>query len=246
MAEDFLPIEEYISDVQDQLGLTQEAMRIEILKWTYQAVKSIGVARVLLKKAKIPINDFHIDKPDDLIIPAHIILLNASGQCFEPNYDASVECCRTDLTYPNKSAITVSESSNGNGYDFSTAITDEGIDRVLLQYYAIPLDEGLPRIPWYCEQACMAYCQYRFLQRKRNRHRTVGGRSNPVPVVEINDARQEWKTQRLTANTKMKYPLNHRETEEIAEHIMLNVINVFPHKRLAQRTQDFYGLVWWS
>lgn len=242
MSSEYIPISEVKAYIQAQIGQTVPADDHLIVQWIYKAVSDIGVDRLFERKCIIRIDDDCIaTKPDDYVGIIEIQLLNEQDDCIGyPVYGDTCLCVRNCTSNVNSEYRV--EKNEDDDFQFGTNIIDVGITKIRLKYYAIPVKDGMPAVPSYTEEAVLAYCNWRHLQRTRNKYRT--STRNVVSISEVSEAEKTWLIRRRAARVKVRNRLNGDKVRQIGERFIYDWTNIFP-PTADERIKNVYARYLW-
>lgn len=217
--EQYLDISEYITELQDDLGMQPGKNSVRIARWIFDALREIQMHyhHHLERTSRVLLEGSNVAKPRDLLIVRHVYLVNDAGKCEEPLMDESIECCRRSVsTVPKMNNITVNDQAGR--YVFSSNVTETDFTHALIVYLSAPLDEqGMPMVWAFAKEGVSAYVQLRHLKRKRSFFQAANTKKNPIPLSEIETVRRDWENKRSEARVSMIGPSSPRELLEVGD-----------------------------
>jgi hypothetical protein len=234
----FISADEVVSSAMLATGQSDDTYRSLYLEWCYDAVRSIGLNYINVKTVTLPIEDFIIDKPCDLLIPKDIILLGSNNNlnCLIPFHDTDTfsDLCPSPQA---QNYVTIEEMKDF----FQLSTNSSSYTKAKLKYVAAPVDEnGDIQIPEYYKRACIAFITYMDVSRKRQRSYNKKGH-NDVPISDVQYYDNKWMELKAEAAGKRKMP-NKMKMDEA----MRNWMTLLPnHRRLNRnrRRRFFLGAV---
>jgi hypothetical protein len=194
-------IDEIVSSAAIALGMENDRYRVLFYEWAFQGSRDIGLTTLNLTNTTgsisggvytIPINCVYIDSV--------AIRRGANGHVtypfFDSNYWSNVP--DNDQTQYDRDYVV---SRQGNNLVFSTTVTSNGYDTVILRFYSMPVDaNNVPLVPEYYLRAIVAYIEYMFVKRERYKKR------NEIPMSEVQMLYQQWVTLKADAMSKRNQP----------------------------------------
>jgi len=224
-----ITVDELIAEAYSRTDSEDSRDEIIFRNWIYRSLKWIGPASSDIKTATIPVEDLSIRKPCDYWFPVEMQLLSNQGGVFYFQYSnnsfiPSESLSRNNIDCQRKIVI-------GEDNDFFH-INSNGasIAKCELNYYALPIDDnGDPLISEESIEAVLAYINWNWLKRQRNRYR---GRSM-FPMSEIESAKMEWIAFKgmVQGNRKMPSPLQ-------AETVMRKWVSALPNFQNKRRHKN--------
>lgn len=194
-------IDEIVSSAAIALGMENDRYRVLFYEWAFQGTRDIGLTTLSLTNATGTISSgVYIIPTDCVYIDSIAIQKGASGHVNYPFFDSNywANAPNDDQTYYDKDYVV---SRQGSNLIFSSTVTSNGYDRVILRYYAMPVDaNNTPLIPEYYLRAIVAYIEYMFVKRERYKKR------NEIPMSEIQMLYQQWVTLKADAMSKRNQP----------------------------------------
>lgn len=194
-------IDEIVSSAAIALGMENDRYRVLFYEWAFQGTRDIGLTTLSLTSATGTISSgVYIIPTDCVYIDSIAIQKGASGHVNYPFFDSNywANAPNDDQTYYDKDYVV---SRQGSNLIFSSTVTSNGYDRVILRYYAMPVDgNNVPLIPEYYLRAIVAYIEYMFVKRERYKKR------NEIPMSEIQMLYQQWVTLKADAMSKRNQP----------------------------------------
>ena len=194
-------IDEIVSSAAIALGMENDRYRVLFYEWAFQGTRDIGLTTLNLTNATGAISSGAYAIPTGCVyIDSIAIQKGASGHVNYPFFDSNywANAPNDDQTYYDKDYVV---SRQGSNLIFSSTVTSNGYDRVILRYYAMPVDaNNTPLVPEYYLRAIVAYIEYMFVKRERYKKR------NEIPMSEIQMLYQQWVTLKADAMSKRNQP----------------------------------------
>lgn len=235
MSQKYIGFEELISTIQDDLGFSIDKEYSRILRWCYEALWEVNGARVELVQKELTITNNKIKIPEDYVIVSNIYLVK-NERCTEPTYVNLINCCHH---YPTECVTRYEVSEQQDYFCFSSNVSNE-FETALLIYFRIMLGEdNLPVIPQEMREFILAYVEYKWLKRGRNKHRYGPSRMNPVNLGDIDLAEQRYYGERRRARALLNSPSNWQETKQIMSDVLYDIPNTFPEGAY-RRFRDYF------
>lgn len=207
----YISLSQVAANAAIALGLEQMEYSGIFYEWAYQATRSIGVTEANLLTSTITITDGMADAPSGMVKPNNIaIKKNASGEVAYPFFDSNYwkDVPNVDQVNNNQYVVNFQDDK----FVFSSDVANDGFDRLVLEYWSVPVDDnGAPLIPEYYDRAVIAYIEYMYVKRLRNRNR------NEVPMSEIQILDAKWKELKLDAVVTRNTPSKPEIEGAIAE-----------------------------
>ena len=194
-------IDEIVSSAAIALGMENDRYQVLFYEWAFQGSRDIGLTALNLTNATGTIASGAYSIPNDCVyIDSIAIQVGASGHVtypfFDSNYWANVP--DDDQTQYDKDYIV---SRQGFNLIFSSTVTSNGYNKVILRYYAMPVDgNNTPLVPEYYLRAIVAYIEYMFVKRERYKKRSE------IPMSEVQMLYQQWVTLKADAMSKRNQP----------------------------------------
>lgn len=196
----YISLAEVASTAYIALGLEQAEYNSIFYEWAYQATRAIGLTQVELKTETIVITSGMATPPAGMVRPNNIaIAKSTTGEVNYPFFDSNFwkDVPSNDQVRDNSYVV----NFQGDVFVFSSAVTDNAYDRMILEYWGLPVDDaGEPLIPEYYQRAVTAYIEYMYLKRARNRNR------QEIPMSEVQIADAKWKELKLDAVVQRNQP----------------------------------------
>ena len=194
-------IDEIVSSAAIALGMENDRYRVLFYEWAFQGSRDIGLTTLNLTNATGTISSgVYIIPTDCVYIDSIAIRKGASGHVNYPFFDSNywANAPNDDQTYYDKDYVV---SRQGGNLIFSSTVTSNGYNRVILRYYAMPVDgNNIPLVPEYYLRAIVAYIEYMFVKRERYKKR------NEIPMSEVQMLYQQWVTLKADAMSKRNQP----------------------------------------
>jgi len=194
-------IDEIVSSAAIALGMENDRYRVLFYEWAFQGTRDIGLTTLSLTNATGTISSgVYIIPTDCVYIDSIAIQKGASGHVNYPFFDSNywANAPNDDQTYYDKDYVV---SRQGSNLVFSSTVSNNGYDTVILRYYAMPVDaNNAPLVPEYYLRALVAYIEYMFVKRERYKKR------NEIPMSEVQMLYQQWVTLKADAMSKRNQP----------------------------------------
>jgi hypothetical protein len=194
-------IDEIVSSAAIALGMENDRYRVLFYEWAFQGSRDIGLTTLNLTNATGTISSGVYIIPNDCVyIDSIAIQKGASGHVNYPFFDSKywANAPNDDQTYYDKDYVV---SRQGGNLIFSSTVASNGYNRVILRYYAMPVDpNNIPLVPEYYLRAIVAYIEYMFVKRERYKKR------NEIPMSEVQMLYQQWVTLKADAMSKRNQP----------------------------------------
>lgn len=222
----YVSIQEAVANAMIALGLEQDEYRAIFTDWAYEATRSIGVSDVNLKSTEITITSGLAPVPNDMAYPDEIALRkNGTDEYAYPMYDTSYwqSLPSTDQAYRYTENYYV--NIQGTNFVVSSDVTGDGFNRLVLRYWAYPIDEnGDPLIPEYYIRAVTAYIEFMYTKRLRQRKRSE------VPMSEVASYENRWLNMKRDAVVQRNQP-----TKPEIEGALQQWLTMLPNQRRLNR-----------
>jgi hypothetical protein len=212
MANNNISIEEMVSSAFISLDVNDTRDELVFREWCYDALREIGTGNVDIHTVCLPVEDLCVSKPCDFASEYEINILDSAGNVHY--YQSSQTGIRESQTNRNNGSGSVS-TENHNEYGISTIVLSEtddsfnlssnalraGISSMELTYYRLPIDEdGNPLIREIYKLAVMAYIEYKYIKRERNRKR------KEIPMSEVDWYKNAWMSEMIKVKGRVKMP----------------------------------------
>lgn len=194
-------IDEIVSSAAIALGMENDRYRVLFYEWAFQGSRDIGLTTLNLTNTTGSITSGVYSIPADCVyIDSIAIRKGASGHVTYPFFDSNywVNVPDNDQTQYDRDYVV---SRQGSNLIFSSTVSNNGYDTVILRYYAMPVDaNNTPLVPEYYLRAIVAYIEYMFVKRERYKKRSE------IPMSEVQMLYQQWVTLKADAMSKRNQP----------------------------------------
>ena len=209
-------MDELIAEAYARLDLEDSRDELIFRNWIYRALKWIGPSSPQIKPVCLEICDLSIKKPHDYWSAIDMNLLDSQGRIYyfqytnngfmrsEEGKNANGQFLGTDASLTGARTILVGEDYHC--FNISDTGSEAPLAKAELKYYAMPKDKnGDPLIAEDSVEAVLAYVEWQYL--KRGRNRTRGTRK--FPHSEVETARMTWMNYKgmVQGNRKLPHPL---------------------------------------
>lgn len=232
MADNNISIDEMVSSVFISLDITDTRDELVFREWCYDALRELGMGNVDIHTECLAVEGLCVDKPCDFASEYEINLLDNSGNV---HYYQSSQTSIRESQVDKRNHTTTTHSNTLNDYGYPSIILSEtdsafhlssnaetaGITKMELSYYRLPIDEnGDPLIREIQKLAVMAYIEYKYIKRERNRRR------EDIPMSEVVEYKNSWLSEMMKVKGRMKMP-----SPMQAETIMRKWVTLVPNFR---------------
>lgn len=194
-------IDEIVSSAAIALGMENDRYRVLFYEWAFQGSRDIGLTTLNLTNTTGSITSGVYSIPTNCVYIDSIAIRKGTGghvtyPFFDSNYWVNVP--DNDQTQYDRDYVV---SRQGSNLIFSSTVSNNGYDTVILRYYAMPVDaNNTPLVPEYYLRAIVAYIEYMFVKRERYKKR------NEIPMSEVQMLYQQWVTLKADAMSKRNQP----------------------------------------
>jgi hypothetical protein len=197
-----LTLEQVASSAFIALGLENDAYKPIFYQWAFDATRSIGLSSTQLKTAELNISNGAAAIPSDMIMPYNFALRSsASNEVAYPFFDSTFWKATNVPSNDQVHSYSLVINIQGTDFVFSSGVTDGGFDRLIVEYYTLPVDNNnVPLIPEFYQEAITAYIEFMYLKRKRNQDRTL------IPYGEVQGFENRWNRLKYQAISKKNMP----------------------------------------
>lgn len=194
----FLTLEQVASSAFIALGLENDAYKPIFYQWAFDATRSIGLSSTQLANIEITITNGAAPIPSGMIMPRNFALRNsANDNVAYPFFDSSFWKQSSIPSNDQVSDYALVMNMQGTEFVFSSAVEDGGYDKLIMEYYTLPVDnQNMPLIPEFYQEAITAYIEFMYLKRKRNQDRTL------IPYGEVQGFENRWNRLKYQAISK--------------------------------------------
>lgn len=198
----FLTLEQAASSAYIAIGLENEAYKPIFFQWAFDATRSIGLSSTQLSNTEINIVNGAAAIPDAMIMPYNLALrISGTNEVAYPFFDSSFWKADNVPSNDQVSNYSLVVNVQGNNFVFSSAVEDGGFDKLILEYYTLPVDENnLPLIPEFYQEAITAYIEFMHIKRNRHKDRTQ------IPMSEVQYLEGRWNRLKFQAISKKNMP----------------------------------------
>lgn len=203
-------VKQLIASVFLRLELDDSRDEVVFNEWIWDALREIGPSRLDKKRACMDMHDLCFNLPHDYSSAIDLNLLDSSGAIYSYHYSEtgfleSEVNNRSDSRGQNASLsggynrLTIVE--NKRSFSLSSNANDLGITSAELVYYALPMDgDGNILIEEIMQEAVMAFIEYMYIKRERNKDR------NKIPMSEVDWHWDKWTKKRQEMRGYKKDP----------------------------------------
>lgn len=190
----YVTIDEISASAFVALGLDNDEYRNVFANWAYQATRSIGLTTTQLTTATLTISNGTATPPSGMVMPYAFALKKSNADEYAyPFFDSNFWKDIPSNEQANRRDDYIINYQGGQ-FVFSSRVEADGYDRLLIQYYGLPVDEdGIPLVPEYYIRAVTAYIEYMYIKQQRYRKRTE------IPMSEVQILNNEWLKLKLDA-----------------------------------------------
>lgn len=179
----YISIEEVVSSAQVSIGLDHDEYRPMFRQWAYDAQRSIGLTFLDQEIEVGDIKDLEFKKPCGYVAPIRIELMDGND-CIIPRYNASLDKCNCCDNTCSTCVIEIGE----NKTHFYISSDGARYGKYKIKYWKLPVDDdNQPLIPENNLRAVVAYIEYMWLKRERNRD------LRRYTLSDVQYAKQEWR-----------------------------------------------------
>jgi len=198
----FLTLEQAASSAYIALGLENEAYKPIFFQWAFDATRSIGLTSTQLANTEINITNGTAAIPSAMIMPYNFALrVSGTNEIAYPFFDSTFWKQDNIPSNDQVSDYALVVNMQGNNFVFSSGVTDGGFNRLILEYYTLPVDENdVPLIPEFYQEAITAYIEFMHTKRHRHKDRTQ------IPMSEVQYLESRWNRLKYQAISKKNMP----------------------------------------
>jgi len=223
----FLTLDQIVSSAYIALGHENDSYKPIFYQWGYDATRSIGLTDTEIVNGEADIVNGAANIPDALIKLINIALLNTSTSAV--GYPISDTTFWKNPNVPSRDQVPENSlvfNTQGSQFVFSSAVTENGFNKVLLEYYTLPTSvDGELLIPEYYQEAITAYIEFMTVKRLRHKDRTL------VPMSEVQITESRWRTLKGQAISKRNMP-----SKPEIDGAISNWLSMLPNQSRLQRT----------
>lgn len=203
--ENIYNVEEVVAEIFSRLELSDTRDEAVFYNWIFSALRELGSSSLDITSECIKPVDLCIPKPCNYGGLVQLILSDDKGSVPFVFTNTGAKTDRGDYYQNIDRVIYVSEEDNR----FVLSSNAKGVENVEIRYYALPVDdEGLPFVRENLKEAVIAFCEFLWIKRQRNRRR------KEIPMSEVDWFKNQWEISKRTAKGRNKM-INPVEAESI-------------------------------
>ena len=165
--ERFISVEDVVANAQSVIPEADDRATNIMKQWVYLGIKEIGVSLEDIKVAELYPEDNSVRKPEDIIVIDDIALLDSAGNEYQYHYRGPGTRIHSASEPTDDYPIDISEDD----YYIHFGSTGSGITKVVIRYYALPIDEhGDIKIKQDYLVPLIDYLQYMWARRTKDKN----------------------------------------------------------------------------
>jgi hypothetical protein len=226
--ENIYTAEEIVAEIFSRLDNADTRDEAVFYNWIYSAIRELGSSSLDIKSECVEPVGCCVTKPCDFGGLVELVLTDSHGSVPFVFSNTSAKTDRGDYYSNNNAVIYVSEEDT----KFNLSSNATNVKNVEIRYYGLPIDsEGLPFVREILREAVIAFCEYQWMKRERNRRR------KEIPMSEVDWYKGNWEVAKRTAKgrNKMISPVQ-------AETILRKWVTMIPKYKTMDRHRRVIGI----